>query len=161
MSDFMDIIQFEQVRIERAIRKDQFEDLHDDPHALRWRAWWDRSVIDEVIGIKLQPYPVVRVTPAGAWIDPHAYRCGGKWSPPYKELLRWVSNDGGAAWAKPSQQIAIDSLLYRYRRWGQRCARDLAYFIAAGETLKELFPAKVRVADEAFNCLRAHIERTA
>ena len=157
MSGLMDIISFDQVRIERAIRKDSFVDMQDDPDAHRWRAWWDQSVIDEVIGIKLQPYPVVRVTPAGAWIDPHAYRSGDSWSQPNKELLRWVSNDGGAAWAKPSQQLAIDSLLYRYRRWGQRCARDLSYFIAAGETLKELFPAKARVADEAFGVLRARI----
>lgn len=158
MSGLHDIISFEQVRIERAIRKDSFDDVQDDPNAFRWRAWWDRSVSDEVIGIKLKPYPVVRVTPAGAWIDPVAYRCGGSWSQPYKELLRWVSNDGGAAWAKPSQQVAIDSLLYRYRRWGQRCARDLSYFIAAGETLKELFPDKARAADEAFRALRARIE---
>lgn len=154
----MELLSFEQQRIERAIRKDQFQDLGDDPDTLRWRAWWDQqSVTDEVIGVRLQPYPVVRLTPLGAWIDPHAYRSAGAWSQPYKELLRWVRNDSGAAWAKPSQQLAIDSLIYRYRRWGQRCARDLSYFIAAGETLKELFPAKARIADEAFGALRARI----
>lgn len=146
------------------IRKEPTGDFGDDPDSLRWRAWWSKSVFGDggVNGIELKCYPVVRLTPAGAWIDPEAYRCDGVWSPPYKELLRWVSNEGGAAWAKRTQEEALQSLAIRYERWSNRILGDIEYFLGATKALKSLIPARAKSADDGMKRLREYVEgRTA
>lgn len=143
---------------EMAITYTPSENFEDDKSAIRWRAWWDKDYYGKVNGLRLQCYPVVRETPCGAWIDPHGYRLWNDgvmaWSDPIPALLKWVSNDGGQAWAKPTKAIAIDSLLYRYRRWSSRILNDIEYFMAAGNALAELFPEKSSMRDEAFAGLR-------
>ncbi len=140
---------------ELAIRRD---DMPDDPVSLRWRAWWDRSYDRTVRGIEAKCYPVVRTTPKGAWIDPHAYRNGDEWSQPYKELLRWVSNDGGQAWAKPTQADALNSLVERYRRWASRIGGDIDYFVQASEALKVLMPDREWIAKYGLGEIAGRLE---
>lgn len=128
-----------------------------DADVLRWRAWWNKHYDGSVLGIKLECYPVVRPTPCGAWIDPHAYRewrdGGMKWSEPHKELLKWVGNASGAAWAKPTKEAALDSLFYRYKRWSSRILNDIEYFMNAGKAMTELFPERAILADQAHAAL--------
>ncbi len=133
------------------------EEMPDDPALLRWRAWWNKGWDGKMLGVELRCYPVVRKTPKGAWIDPHGYRQWGsgkmEWAEPRKELLRWVSNDGGQAWAKQTRQDAIDSLIYRHKRWAIRILNDITYFMGASNALSALFPDKADQADMALRNL--------
>lgn len=145
---------------ELKVRK-QYEQFGDDPDNLRWRAWWDKNYDGKVLGIKLECYPVVRQTPCGAWINPvawiyHRYdetgvEVGHGWSEPSKQLLRWVGNESGQAWAKKTQQAAIDSLLYRFQRWGRRMGQDLGYFLAVAHALGEIYPDKKAMAERVLS----------
>lgn len=143
---------------ELKVRK-QYEQFGDDPDNLRWRAWWDKNYDGKVVGIKLECYPVVRLTPCGAWINPvpwlkHHYNETGveyDWSEPCKQLLRWVGNESGQAWAKRTQQDAIESLLYRFQRWGSRIGKDLGYFLAAAHVLGEMYPEKKAMAERVLS----------
>lgn len=127
--------------IELAVHNDH-SNFGDDPSTIRWRCWWERDYSGNVLGIRAQAYPVVKETPKGAWINPHGYYAHGAWSQPYKELLRWVSNEGGAAWAKRTQAEAMDSLAIRYQRWANRIIGDVGYFIEASRALEKLMPEK-------------------
>jgi len=113
-------------------------DWGDNP-GLRWRATWNKSYDDEVIGVLVTPYPVIKDTPQGAWIDPYAY-WHGEWNLSASTLHRWVSNNGGQAWAKPTRKAAIDSLIYRHRRWSSRILNDIIYFRDVTNVLGALFP---------------------
>lgn len=126
-------------------------DLPEDPAKLRWRARWnaDRDIVS---GICLECFPVLKVTTAGAWIDPHAYHHGIFHMSGQK---RWVSNDGGAAWAKPTKEEALLSIAIRYVRWASRIASDIAYFRACGHVLGELMPDRKEQADDLLRMVRA------
>lgn len=114
-------------------------DWSDDANQMRWRAYWNKAYNGDVRGVIVKPYPVIKTTPQGAWIDPLAY-WHGVWNFSDKSLHKWVSNDGGQAWAKPTRQIAIDSLIYRHRRWASRILNDIIYFRDVTNVLGILFP---------------------
>jgi len=132
-------------------------DFAENPGLVRWRAWWFKDG-ETVGGIELRAYPVVKLTPAGAWIDPDAYH-DGSWQ--FSGNRRWVSDDGGQAWAKPTQKAALLSIAVRYQRWASRLARDIDYFLAAGETLKVLMPDWAERSDEFARMIAATAERGA
>lgn len=118
--------------------KIRYAEFDDDPSAIRWRAWWDSK--GEIIrGIQVTAYPVLKVTPAGAWIDPHAYH-HGEWVT-LKNSKRWVSNDGGSAWAKPTKADAVASIAIRHKRWISHAYGDVGYLLAATYALEKLLPA--------------------
>ena len=141
-------------------------DLGDEPDKHRWRAsWvtaWDESLI---CGIQLDAYPVLRLTPTGAWIDPVAMRQATKqpWEDgaPGMEWIthlghkRWVGNVSGSAWAKRTKEDAILSIAIRLTRWAQKCANDHARAMAAVETLRVLRPDMPSYADNASWTLRS------
>lgn len=141
----------------RAITFYPSENFEDDKSSLRWRASWNKHFDGSILGVDVRCYPVVRETPCGAWIDQHAYRewrdGGWDWSQPYHDLLKWVSNDGGAAWAKPTKQEALYSLVYRHKRWSSRILNDICYFMEASEALAELFPESKEQADYGLRSL--------
>lgn len=114
-------------------------DFGDDMRAHRWRATWDKTWDDKVQGIVVTPYAVVKNTECGAWIDPHSY-WHGEWNLCSPDVRRWVRNDSGQAWAKPTRQIAIDSLIYRHKRWASRILNDIIYFRDVTNALGILFP---------------------
>ena len=129
------------------VHADLCEDLGDAPGQHRWRAqWYDTYDHDygghSVIGILLVAYPVVKLTPCGAWIDKHPYRqrtaSGIKWE--YSEARRWVSNDGGAAFAKPTQEQALHSIAYRLMRWHSKTIRDVKRLREAAAVCKAVLP---------------------
>ncbi|MBZ9888074.1 hypothetical protein LB559_08995 [Mesorhizobium sp. BR1-1-3] len=139
------------------IRKYPSDDFGDSPDEHRWRAWWDNDGVDGTVrGIVLRCYPVTKVTPCGAWVDPDSWTQGGRngieWNKSH-DFARWVSNDGGAAWAKRTQKEALDSIAVRHARWSQRIISDARYFIEATRALKMLLPERTNQADSAIRSL--------
>ena len=108
-------------------------------------------------GIQLVAYPVVSVTPKGAWIDQHAwrdrYRDGPGWH--LSGHKRWVSNDGAQAWAKPTQEDALVSIAVRLHRWSQKLYHETRRLRAAAEVLKVLRPQDQSYAHRAIETLDA------
>lgn len=145
---------------ELKIRKYPGDEYGDEPNALRWRAWWDNGLDSTVNGISLRCYPVTKLTPAGAWIDPDAWtqhsRDGIEWQKSHAHA-RWVSNDGGAAWAKRTQDEALNSLAIRYKRWSQRIVSDASYFIQASRALKFLMPERIALANDGLRTLSHYV----
>lgn len=117
-------------------------DFSDDMRAHRWRASWDKTWHGKVQGILITPYAVVKNTECGAWIDPHSY-WHGEWNLCAHDGCKWVRNDSGQAWAKPTRQLAIESLIYRHRRWSSRILNDIIYFRDVTNALGVLFPDEV------------------
>lgn len=128
-------------------------DLGDNPETHRWRAWWDTSYDGIVAGIELRAYPVVCLTPAGAWIDTIAGRQASKqpWEEgapahewvfygagPRKE--KWMADGSGSAWAKPTRDEAVRSLAVRLTRWTGHLARDVKRARQCAEALAALRP---------------------
>ena len=132
------------------------QDLDDAPELYRWRAQWftDDGI---VTGIELAAHPVVSVTPHGAWIDQHAYRQmqrdGLAWN--LSGEKRWVSNDGGQAWAKPTQEAALHSIAVRLQRWAQNVYRDAKRVHSAARVLKTLRPDDEIFARRALEAMSA------
>lgn len=125
------------------------EKAGDNPQTHRWRAQWHRGWNDRVEGIELCPYPVVRKTTCGAWIDPYAYVIATKqpWEDGvpqeewvvHEDHLRWVSDTGAQAWAKPTRAEAINSLAVRLSRWADKtyaATRDIQAAAAVLSTLR-------------------------
>ena len=112
------------------------ENLGDKPHLHRWRAWWDYGMNEEVTNIRLSAYPVIKLTPQGAWIDhlPNYYH--GRPS----GLKRIVFNGCRASWAKETQDDAIRSLAVRLSRWSNHIARDRCKALEAASVLEVLRP---------------------
>lgn len=129
----------------------------DAPNELRWRAQWHEYSLDcGPMCIALQAYPVDSVTPCGAWVRPHGFWRGHEWEPKQEwETLRWVSNTGGAAWAKPTREEALYSLSIRLTRWTGRLARDVGRARAATQALRMLRPEDAAAADRAEHNLRS------
>lgn len=130
------------------------EDLDDAPGLHRWRAQWSNSE-ESVDGIQLVAYPVVSVTPKGAWIDTHAWRDQHRDGPGWhlSGVKRWVSNDGAQAWAKPTQEQALVSIAVRLHRWSQRLYHETRRLRAAAEVLKVLRPQDQSFAHRAIETL--------
>lgn len=145
-------------------------DLPEDPNALRWRAWWADLYdfdADCSICIELVCYPVIRKTACGAWIDPFSYRQPSKqpweegapgieWVPHAGHALRWVSDNSGQSWAKPTREEAIESLAIRLSRHACN-VRNAADKIA--ERAAALEAARPDLADYALSA-RNHIKAT-
>jgi hypothetical protein len=127
----------------------EFEGV-DDPDRIRWRATWHRSYNTGLpVGIELTPYPVVRKTPCGAWVDPHAYRQatkqpwedgapGNEWLLSDKKLWKFVHDSSGSAWAKPTRAAALRSLGVRLTRWSSAVRRDVERVNAACDVAEAL-----------------------
>lgn len=127
-------------------------DFGDDLRTHRWRATWDKNWDGNVQGILVTPYAVVKNTECGAWIDPHSY-WHGEWNLCLPEGHRWVRNDSGQAWAKPTRQLAVESLIYRHKRWSSRILNDIIYFYQASKALGGLFPDETRHVEAALRNL--------
>lgn len=131
-------------------------DLGDDPNSHRWRAQWDRHYDGTVTGIWLRAYPVVKLTPQGAHIDPDAWRewqTGGRaWH--LTGRTRWVSNTGSQAWAKRTQEEALRSIAIRLDRWSRRLYGDMQRIADAAGVLAVLRPDDAWLGREALNHLR-------
>lgn len=130
----------------------------DAPNEVRWRAsWFDHGYLDGAhMSIAIQAYPVDSVTPCGAWVRPNGFWHGNEWEPKQAwETLRWVSNTGGAAWAKPTREEALYSLSIRLTRWTERLARDVGRAMAATQALRMLRPEDAVAADRAEHNLRS------
>lgn len=147
-----------------AITKYGFEDLGDDPASHRWRAWWALSDIgSQTGGIELRAYPVIKVNPASVWIDEWAGRQASK--QPWEDgapAVEWVScghvkrrllhNDANAAWAKPTQDQAVQSLAVRLCRWTGHLARELERAESAIKAMETLRPdLKIHTQKARFN----------
>ena len=65
---------------------------------------------DALTQVRLVKYPIIKETPCGYWIR-HQY-----WS---QDKKRWVSKDGLRAYAKDTEDKALDS--YIARKWKQVC----------------------------------------
>lgn len=136
------VLRFDGLSVEMrpAITKWSFEDLGDDPSSHRWRAWWaqgDRP--NEVAGIELRAYPVIKQTTRGVWVDELAWRYCGLWN--FSSVgKRLVLNDSGQSWAKPTQELAIESLAIRLCRWSNRIASDVRRAKSAADALGKLRP---------------------
>ncbi|MCC0013834.1 MAG: hypothetical protein H6881_08155 [Rhodobiaceae bacterium] len=138
------------------------KDLGDNKDKHRWRAKWDTDYIGgTVIGIALSAYPVVRLTPRGAWIDQYAYfeatkqpwedgAPANEWvTTADRSLWKWVSDDGGQAWAKPTQEDAIRSIAIRLHRWAGKLHRENEKMREAINAMRIVRPDLSRFADDA------------
>lgn len=143
------------------IRKYPGDEFGDSPDEHRWRAWWDNDGLGESVrGIILRCYPVTKLTPCGAWVDPDAWtqhgRNGIEWNKRHG-FARWVSNDGGAAWAKRTQKEALASIAVRHARWAQRIVGDARYFIEASRALRLLMPDRAEQAERSLRELASFV----
>lgn len=131
------------------------DDLGDDPNSHRWRAYWERDYDGTITGIELVPYPVVKLTPQGAQIDPRAWRewqtAGRVWH--LTGDKRFVTNTGDQAWAKPTKERALHSVAVRLERWARQIRRNYAAVQQAAEVLGQLRPDDAYLAKEALRRL--------
>ena len=142
-----------------SITKYGFEDLGDNHETHRWRAQWTLDNERGKIGIVLFAYPVIKLTPRGAWISTNACRQATRqpWeegSPAmewtfYNAKKRLVMNGSGSAWAKPTQSEAIKSLAIRLERWSANVAREADRIYDAILALNTLRPDLSKSADIA------------
>lgn len=171
MTDFfkLDGLTLEQ---EPAITKWGFEDLGDDPDQHRWRAWWVGGIGEcEVCGIGLRAYPVIKVNPQSVWIDEWADRAATK--QPWEEGapgMEWVAYEGkaakkrllhngsGSAWAKPTQEEALESLAIRLCRWSNHVNRDVRKALQAAEVMSKLRPQHLAYTEYARNTVQASLK---
>ena len=132
---------------EIAVTKYGYEHFGDDLASHRWRAWWSSGTGDwrDGLGIELRCYPVVRATNAGAWIAHHAYWNGENWK--NITAARWVKNDSGSAWAKPTQDDAVRSLSVRLSRWAEIQRNSVHKLKAAAVTFQKLCPDLAKNSD--------------
>lgn len=109
----------------------------DDPNLYRWRATWDNWFPEKPTGIILIPYPVLKKTNHGAWVDHRAYWSGEWVLSGHKKL---VMDGSMSAWAKPTKDDAIHSLAHRLVRWSQKVADSHRKASASAHALRTLFP---------------------
>lgn len=122
-------------------------ELGDNPESHRWRASWydtyDQATGgSKVIGIALAAYPVLKLTECGAWIGKSSYRefRGKEITWPWTDERRWVSNNSGASFAKPTQDQALHSVMYRLMRWHSKTMQDVRRLRSAGRVAHALLP---------------------
>lgn len=138
-----------------------YEGLEDNPQTHRWRATWEA----DGSGIWLQAFPVIRQTPTGVWIAKYAYLQATKqpWEDgaPANEWVyraeecRWISNESGASYAKPTKDDAIKSLAIRLTRWTCRIKAEYDRAMEASISLTKLRPDLASYADTAKKNLTA------
>lgn len=134
-------------------RNGELSDFGDDPDAHRWRAKWEASPLSDGIDhIVLHAYPVIRTTPCGAWIDPHAYRWQGGWQCPGN--FQWVGNDSRSAFAKTTREDALNSLRIRLKRWLVRERNDLQRAMDAASLASDVWPISAADISELVGYLR-------
>ena len=145
-------------------------DLPEDPEKLRWRAWWSDKVYfptGQSAGIELVCYPVIRKTNCGAWIDPHPYRQATKqpweegapameWAPHTEGALRWVSDNSGRSWAKPTREDAIRSLAIRLSRHAANVRNSRDKIAERAATLENLRPDLSDYTSHALKLIKAN-----
>lgn len=116
----------------------------DDPSVTRWRAQWESNMDGMPYAIGLYAYPVLRVTPMGAWIaEINSWRPGDGWLMANRipdAPKRWVSNTGRQAWAKPTRDEALLSLIARLNIWSDRARHERRRILAAAATLEAVLP---------------------
>lgn len=123
----------------------------DDPDQYRWRATWDDWFPENPTGIILMPYPVLKKTKHGAWIDHHAY-WSGEWV--LTGHKRFVVDGSNSSWAKLTKEAAIYSLAHRLVGWSSNVAKAHKRVVAASHALWTLFPEHTNFAKAAL----AHLE---
>ena len=139
---------------EPAITKWRYEDLGDDPVKHRWRAWWaGGDAVNDVSGIELRAYPVVRATPCGVWIDDLAWRDGRGWQMTTTKG-KWLSIGGRQSWAKLTQDAAIESLAIRLCRWTNMISDAQKRAGDAATSLKKLRPDLACFSETAIKNLK-------
>lgn len=137
--------------------------LADDPTRWRWRATFEFSGYGKRDAyVVLQAYPVVKLTPCGAWIDSYGYvnpdGSNEALAPSSVTAagVRLVMDGSGQAWAKRTRDEALHSAAYRLKRRAEKTARDMELVMAAiefGERyLKQ--PGLMRDARQAVNSLQ-------
>lgn len=150
-----------------AISKWGYGDLGDEPDQHRWRAWWASGYGTEIYGIELRAYPVISKTLCGVWINEDGYRQATKqpWEEgaPAKEWVpfdqtwmkkRFVHDNSNQAWAKPTQEEAIQSLAVRLCRWAVHVARGTEKVRTAAEAISKLRPDLNYLAEGAIKNLK-------
>lgn len=151
---------------------DQYDsDLDDAPDQHRWRAHWlpiDSSYTRYPHRIRLEAYPVHKLTPCGAWIAKNAYREATKqpWedgAPGYEwrydaDDVRWVGNRSGMSFAKPTRAAALRSLCYRLMRWGSRTQNDMRHILSAIEGAEALCPDHAWCVNSARSSLKSALQ---
>ena len=144
-----------------------FEDLGDNPTTHRWRAQWSFDTRGDCNGIDLAAYPVLKLTPCGAWINENGWR--GATKQPWEEgapatewvqfqpswmKKRFIHNGSGQGWAKPTREEALHSLAIRLCRWTGNIRRDVERARSAAEALRKLLPQEAAFATAAINNLK-------
>jgi hypothetical protein len=125
-----------------SIVKYPYDDLGDAPHLHVWRAFWNGDA-----GILLQAYPVIRMTPCGLWIAPHAWRSAGEWMGCDK--TRWIGIKSRSAWAKPTQDDALRSISIRLLHWTSRLSGEVEKAKTACDILGKVCPQFAERASDA------------
>lgn len=145
----------------------------DDPAKHRWRAGWGwhtfySGMVEPPPDIFLRAYPVMKITPCGVWIstksyvgqvdfaadpehDRYAWRIYDADDP---SRWRWVSNDGAQAWAKPTREEAVHSIVIRLSRWAPLVSRDMRKVRGAAETVERLFGDRYK---QQLKTVRSHV----
>lgn len=139
--------------IEPSIYDYEGAELGDNPETHRWRAGWCFDWDGQCAGIELTPYPVIKLTRCGAWINEHGTRQATKqpweegapakaWVPFNPELMtkRFINNNSSAGWAKPTREEALNSLSIRLCRWTDHIRRDAERAKKAIMALQKLRP---------------------
>jgi hypothetical protein len=146
-------------------------DIPEDPDSIRWRAWWSDKVCFPAgcaAGIELACYPVIRKTKCGAWIDPYAYRQATKqpwedgapameWAPHIEGALRWVSDNSGQSWAKPTREEAVRSLAIRLSRHARNVQNSRDKIARRAAVLENLRPDLSDYAISARKLIEANL----
>lgn len=162
MSDLDNIFKVDGLSFELSptISKWAYEDLGDDPELHRWRAWWESSD-DVVYGISLRAYPVIKTNPSSVWINQDGYRMASATGKVWEDFnpkwmrKRLLHNGSGSAWAKPTQDGALESLAIRLTRWANNLERDVQKALRAARVLEELCPENKWAAQSAIETLKA------
>ena len=162
---------FGKIEIAPAIYCYGFEDLDDNPATHRWRAQWSYTYQGECDGIQLHAYPVLKTTRCGVWINQDSYREATKqpweegapakdWVPfqPSWMKKRFINNNSGQGWAKPTREEAMHSLAIRLTRWASHIRRDVEKAQSAAEVLLKLRPQEDYLSKAALQHLKGKFD---
>lgn len=138
-------------------------DAGDDPSKFRWRATWEKDDFGGRWVVKLRAYHVVKETPKGAWIDKHSWGWDNdgviEWMDSPYITPSWVANESGASFAKTTQKLAIDSLLYRHNRWASHILNDIVKFYEITESMARIFPEKIEAVERVLKNLASTAQK--
>ena len=156
---------FGKVKVEPSIQSYGYEDLGDNPATHRWRAQWSYNYYGSCDGIYLTAHPVLKLTPCGAWIAEYSYRQATKqpweegapameWVIDSSGKKRFIHNNSGQGWAKPTREEALHSLAIRLTRWTNNIRREVEKARSAANALMALRPQEADFAKTAINNLK-------